>query len=195
LIDWLYGAVKALHVITAVFMAAPLYNLIVVNERARFGKALIYVDRYFERIIRGNSTRCYVFQLTALVSGLLLVALSALSFSPLLENWRLLGKSLLLLVLLGLLTVVHIKIQPRIDILLSQVTEDSIPAEIAKQVGSLRLRRKRLAASCLFVLLTILILAVQLFAAFSTALTVVLVVLAALLSWRVYKVGVPHGWV
>jgi p-aminobenzoyl-glutamate transporter AbgT len=123
------------------------------------------------------------------------VALSALSLSPLLENWRLLGKSLLLLVLLGLLTVVHINIQPRIDKLLSQVTEDSIPPEIVKQVTALRLRRKRLAATCLFVLLTILILAVQAFAAFSTALTVVLVVLAALLSWRVYKVGVPYGWV
>jgi len=175
-------------------MAAPLYNLNVVNERARFGKAPIYVDRYFERILRGNSTRCYVFQLTALVSGLLL-ALNALSFSPLLENWRLLGKSLLLLVLLGLLTVVHINIQPGIDKLLSQVTEDSIPPEIAKQVTALRLRRKRLAMSCLFVLLTILVLAVQTFAPFSTALTVVLVVLAALLSWRVYKVGVPYGWV
>lgn len=62
MIDWLYGAIKALHVITAVFMAAPLYNLIVVNERARFGKAPVHAGKYFERIIRGNSTRCYVFQ-------------------------------------------------------------------------------------------------------------------------------------
>ena len=62
---------KALHVIAVVFMAAPLYNLIVVNERVRFGKAPLEVDQYFENIIRGNSTRCYVFQLTALVSGVL----------------------------------------------------------------------------------------------------------------------------
>lgn len=191
----MYGAVRALHVIAAVFMAAPLYNLIVVNERARFGKAPIQVDRYFERIIRGNATRCYIFQLTALTNGLPLVVLSALSFSALLDNWRLLGKSLLLLVLLALLTIVHLNIQPQIDKLLSQVTGDSTPPEIVKQLTPLRLRRKRLAATCLFLLLTILVLAIQVFAAFSAALTVVLVVLAALLSWRVYKVGVPYGWV
>jgi hypothetical protein len=35
-------------------MAAPLYNLIVVNERVRFGKAHLEVDRYFENITGGT---------------------------------------------------------------------------------------------------------------------------------------------
>jgi len=113
----------------------------------------------------------------------------------LVENWRLLGKSLLLLVLLGLLSVVHFRIQPRIDKLLSQVTSDTIPPEIIKRLAPLRLRRKRLAATCLFVLLTMLILAIQVFATFSPVLTGVLIVLGAVLSWRVYKVGVPYGWI
>jgi hypothetical protein len=42
----LYDTLKFLHVITVVFMAAPLYNLVVVNERVRFGKAHLDVDRY-----------------------------------------------------------------------------------------------------------------------------------------------------
>ena len=71
----MYDVMKFLHVLTVVFMAAPLYNLIVVNERAKFGKAHIQVDRYFESLIRGNATRCYVFQVTALVTGVLLVGL------------------------------------------------------------------------------------------------------------------------
>jgi len=157
--------------------------------------AVMVVDRYFENIIRGNSTRCYVFQLTVLTSGLLLVALGPQSFSALLTNWRLLAKVLLLFVLLGLLTLVHFNVQPNIDRLLSQVSGDSIPAEIAKQLSPLRVRRKRLAATCLFLLLTVLILGVQVFAAFPIVLTVVLVAFAALLSWRAYKVGVPYGWV
>ncbi|MBI2016715.1 MAG: hypothetical protein HYS77_14440, partial [Candidatus Rokubacteria bacterium] len=64
---------KFLHVLAVVFMAAPLYNLIVVNERVRFGKAPLPVDRYFESIIRGNSTRCFVFQLTAFLTGIILI--------------------------------------------------------------------------------------------------------------------------
>lgn len=39
----LYNLLKALHVISVVFMAAPLYNLIVVNKRVRFGKAALGV--------------------------------------------------------------------------------------------------------------------------------------------------------
>ena len=72
-----YDLLKFAHVIAVVFMAAPLYNLIVVNERVRFGKAHLQVDQYFENIIRGNSTRCYIFQVTALVTGVLLATLSS----------------------------------------------------------------------------------------------------------------------
>ena len=53
-----YDAVKFAHILTVVFMAAPLYNLIVVNERLRFGKAPYPVDRYFENLIKTNAVRC-----------------------------------------------------------------------------------------------------------------------------------------
>ncbi len=60
----IYEAVKFLHILAVVFMSAPLYNLIVVNERLRFGKAPYAVDRYFENLIKSNSVRCYAFQAT-----------------------------------------------------------------------------------------------------------------------------------
>ena len=92
-----YEAVKFLHILAVVFMSAPLYNLIVVNERVAFGKAPFAVDLYFEDIIKGNSLRCYVYQLTALGTGILLIPLVGLPWASLCEKGILLAKLLLLL--------------------------------------------------------------------------------------------------
>ncbi len=190
-----YQLLKFLHVLTVVFMAAPLYNLIVVNERVRFGKAHLQVDQYFENLIRGNSIRCYIFQLTALVTGLLLVGLGGSGLS-LFTNWVLLAKLLLLLALMGLLSVVTFSIQPRIDRLLAQAQGDeTIPQPVAAQIAPLRLRRKRLASVCLFLVITTVLLGLQVFTPFGAALTILLVFLAALFAWRVYKTPIFYGWV
>lgn len=191
----LYQLLKFLHILTVVFMAAPLYNLIVVNERVRFGKAHLQVDQYFENLIRGNSIRCYIFQLTALVTGLLLVGLGGSGLS-LFTNWVLLAKLLLLLALMGLLSVVTFSIQPRIDRLLAQAQGDeTIPQPVAAQIAPLRLRRKRLASVCLFLVITTVLLGLQVFTPFGAALTILLIVLAALFAWRVYKTPIFYGWV
>src|SRR3972149_10882303 len=94
----LYDMLKFLHIITVVFMAAPLYNLVVVNERLRFGKAHVQVDQYFEAIIRGDSARCYVFPVTALVTGVWLVV-QAGPLSVLISDRMLLAQRPLLLAL------------------------------------------------------------------------------------------------
>lgn len=191
----LYKVVKFLHILTVVFMSAPLYNLIVVNERVRFGKAPSLVDRYFENIIRGNSTRCYVFQLTAILTGIILIVIGGDPLRVLLTNWVLLGKLLLLLILMGLLSWVHFGIQPRIDGLLAQVQGETIPQEIAAQIAPLRGRRKRLAATCLFLVVVTILLGMQVFSRFTPAVTVGLILLAALFAWRVYRTPIPYGWV
>ena len=190
----LYDVLKFLHIITVVFMAAPLYNLVVVNERVRFGKAHLQVDQYFESIIRGNSIRCYAFQSTALVTGVLLAALGD-SFSAVFTNWVLLLKLLLLLALMGLLSVVHFSIQPRIDGLLAQATGGTIAPQLAAGIAPLRLERKRLAAVCLFLVMTTVILGLQVFARFTPQTTVALIGLAAIFVWRVYRSRVAYGWV
>ncbi len=188
-----YNVLKFLHAITVVFMAAPLYNLIVVNERVRFGKAHVQVDQYFESIIRGNSARCYIFQATALVTGVALVMLTG-AFSSLFTNWILLFKLLLLVSVMVLLSFVHFSIQPRIDALLAQADGDAMPAAVAAGIGPLRLKRKRLASVCLFLVTTMVLLGVQVLSPFGVPTTVLFVGLAALFAWRVYSTRVPYGW-
>lgn len=186
--------IKALHVVAVVFMAAPLYNLIVVNERVRFGKAPLAVDQYLENIIRGNSTRCYIFQLTALVSGILLATLNG-SVSSLVTNQVLLIKLLLLLVLTALLSIVHFSLQPQIDSLLARATGDAIPQPLAAEIARLRLRRKRLASACLFFVMTTVVFGLQVYSRFAARNTILLLALAAAFTWRVYHTRVPYGWV
>jgi hypothetical protein len=190
----LYDVLKFVHVLSVVFMAIPLFNLIVVNERVTFGKAHLQVDQYFETIIRGGALRCYAFQLTALVAGLALVGLNQ-PWSAVYTNWVLGAKLVLLLALTALLSVVHLRIQPRIDRLLAQATGDSIPAAVASQIAPLRMRRKQLAATCLFLVVSVVLRGLQVSARFAPELTIALVLLAGLFAWRVYKTRIPYGWV
>lgn len=188
-----YEALKFVHVLAVVFMAAPLYNLIVVNERARFGKAHLHVDQYFETIIRGNAIRCYGFQLTAVASGVALVLMTG-SASTLVANPVLLAKELLFLALIGLLSFVHFSIQPRIDRLLESAGGDTIAPEIAARIAPLRLRRKRLAAVCLLLVMLTVLLGLQVYAPFPPITTGVLVAAVALFAWKVYRTPVSYGW-
>lgn len=188
-----YDLLIFVHILTVVFMAIPLFNLIVVNERVMFGKAPLPVDLYFENIIRGGAKRCYVFQITALGTGLLLVGMTR-EWSELATNWVLLTKLILLAVLMALLSIVHLSLQPRIDGLLSQAQGDTIPEPIAAQIGPLRLRRKRLAAVCLFLVVTTIMLGMQTSSRFHPGLTLALLGFAALFAWRVYKSRIPYGW-
>ena len=190
-----YKAVKFLHILTVVFMAAPLYNLIVVNERLRFGKAPYAVDRYFENLIKTNAIRCFVFQATAFVTGLLLIPLGGLPFSALVTNEILLAKFLLLVVLSVLLSYVHMGVQPRIEALLSQVQGSEIPPEILQKIVPWRVRRKKLAGFCLFFVITLVLLGLQVFVRFDPLTSALLLALAALFSWRVYKSPVSYGWI
>ena len=190
-----YDAVKFLHILTVVFMAAPLYNLIVVNERLRFGKAPYAVDRYFENLIKTNALRCFVFQATAFVTGMLLILLPGEPISLLFTNEILLAKFVLLLILTVLLSYVHFGIQPHIDALLGQVQGEEIPSTVAGQLLPWRSRRKKLAGFCLFFVITLVLLGLQVFVRFDLLLTGLLILLAALFSWRVYKTTIPYGWV
>ena len=190
-----YQAVKFLHIVTVVFMAAPLYNLIVVNERLRFGRAPFAVDRYFENLLKSNAVRCFVFQLTALSTGLALIPLSDQRVGALFSNRILLLKFLLLLLLIILLSCVHLGIQPRIETLLAQVQGGDIPPEILQQITPWRQRRKKLAAFCLFFVITLVLLGLQVFSQFAPLLNGLLILLAALFSWRVYKTPISYGWI
>ena len=190
-----HDVLKFLHILSVVFMSAPLYNLIVVNERVRFGKAPFAVDRYFENIIRGASTRCYVYQLTALVTGVLLVTIGGFPLTYLLENRVLLAKVVLLFALMALLSVVHFRLQPAIDRILGGVEGDMLPPEASARVLPLRTGRKRLAALCLFIVIAIVLLGLQVHGSYGVPLNALLFALAALFSFRVYRTPIRFGWI
>lgn len=195
--DSLYDALKFFHVVSFVFMSVPLFNLIVVNERVMMGSEFVYAtDRYMENIIRHGALRCFVFQASALVSGILLLVVGPLGPTALWQNWVLLAKLLLLLLLMGSLSYVHFSLQPKIEARMAEVSGDApAPTNFSAQLKPYRLRRKKLATFCLFIVITVIILGLQVNGAFSPILNVVLIALAALFAWRANRTLVHLGWI
>ncbi len=194
--DPFYQIMKVLHVIGFVFMSIPLFNLIVVNERAQFGAPFNFdADRYMESIIRRGAMRCYVFQATVLISGLLLIILGPLGLAALWTNGILLAKTILLLTLMGLLSYVHLSLQPAIDAFLAPVSSAAdVPENFAAQLKPYRVRRKQVATVCLFLVLSTIILGLQVYSTFPLYLTATLIALAGIFAWRVNRSLIRFGW-
>ncbi len=192
-----YHIVRFLHILGFVFMSVPLFNLIVVNERAQFGAVFNYhTDRYMENIIRRGASRCFVFQTTVLITGVLLLFLGPLGISTLWTSWIVLTKTLLLLTLTALLSYVHFGLQPRIEALLAGIgSETAIPGDFAAQLKPYRVRRKRVATLCLFLVITAIILGLQVYGTFSHYLTLLLIALAGVFALRVNKTLLRFGWI
>ena len=192
----LYQILKLWHIISFVFMSIPLFNLIVVNERALMGSSFNFgTDFYMENIIRHGAVRCYVFQLSVLVSGVLLLVFGPLGIQALWTNYILLVKTIILLTLMGLLTYVHFLLQPKIDSFFEGITPESkVPEGFLASVKPFRVFRKRLATICLFFVLTTIILGMQTYTPYSLRLNLVLIGLAGLFSWRVNRTLVRFGW-
>ena len=192
----LYQILKLWHVISFVFMSIPFFNLIVVNERALMGPSFSFgTDLYMENIIRHGAVRCYVFQLSVFVSGVLLLVYGPLGIQALWTDYILLAKTILLLTLMGLLSYVHFSVQPKIDDFFAEITpESTVPEGFLALVKPLRVLRKRLATVCLFMVLTTIILGMQTYSPYSLILNMVLIGLAGLFSWRVNRTLIRFGW-
>lgn len=186
---------RVFHIISAVLMAWPFYALVAVNQRALLGPPLgDRTDTYIENIIKNRTVPCFVFQATVFISGLALVFLQGFSLDILITN-KLLGiKFVLLLFIACLLTYVHIVLQPRIDAHFAELPNCTVTKETAQRILSLRLRRKQVASVCLFCVLTMAMLGVQVWAAFPVWLTGVFALAIAAFTWRAYKSITPYGW-
>ncbi len=194
--DILISILKVTHIVTAILMAWPAYALVAVNQRGRLGPPLgDRADVYLENVVKSRVVPCYIFQLTALVTGVWLVLAAGLGLGALITNWVLAAKFILLVVIVGLLSVVNFRLQPQIDTLFAKAQGGKIADADAAQIRALRTRRKQLASVCMFCVLTISMLGVQAFAAFPFWLTGVLVVLIAAFTWRAYNSLTPYGWV
>lgn len=192
-----YDALKVLHVVTVVFMSVPLFNLIVVNERAAMDASFNYAtDRFFENIIGHGARRCFVFQVTVAITGLLLLIYGPFGISALWTNWVVLTKVLLLIVLTAILSYVHTRLQPKIESLMAPAKPDAPPPEgLTAQLKPYRALRKKLAALCLFFVLTLVVLGLQVYTSFHPALTAGLIALAALFAWRAFRSPLHFGWI
>lgn len=194
--DYTYPVLKFVHIIGFVFMSIPLFNLIVVNERALMGAKFNYgADRYMENIISHGAIRCYVFQLTVFASGIGLLIFGHWHIEALWINYFLLAKTIILVVLTGLLSVVHFYVQPKIEECLKNITpETQVPDNFLSTIKPFRVLRKRLATGCLFLVLTTIILGMQVYQPYPLFLNCTLIGIAALFSLRVNKTLVRFGW-
>lgn len=192
----LFPILKFLHVMAFVFMSVPLFNLVVVNERAQLGAAYNYdADRYMESIIRRGAGRCYAFQWTVLTTGVLMLVAGPLGIGALWTNWILLAKTVLLFTLMGLLSFVHLRLQPAIDAIVAQIRPDApVPEALVARLKPPRVLRKRLATLCLFLVIATIVLGMQVFGRFNPWLTAGLLALGALFAWRANRTLMAFGW-
>ena len=193
--DAAISTLKVVHVLTAVLMAWPFYALVVVNQRARLGPPLgDRVDTFLENTIKNRAVPCFVFQATALLSGLLLVVMRGFSLS-FISNPILAGKLALLVLVAGSLSYVMSTIQPQLDSLFVRLASSAASPDVAAKIAALRLRRKRMASACLFSVLSAAMLGVQVWTPFPGYLTFILLLAIAAFVWRAYATVIPYGWV
>ena len=181
-----------LHLVAMLFMAAPLYALITVNERARFAVPPNYnTDRYLENVIKRQPIRCYTYLAVILVTGILLTWARGWIWT----DWALIAKLVAFTALTWLLSYVHFNIQPHIERIMDKLKPgEEVSAEDRPTLLAWRSRRKRLAGICLFLVLTALIMGVRVTWGYAPWLAAVFMVAAALFSWRVYRNPVRFGW-
>ncbi len=194
--DIVIALLKVVHIASAVLLAWPYYALSAVNQRAVLGPPLgDRTDTFMENVIKSRTVPCFVFQATVLASGLALILVQDLGLGALIANPLLGIKFLLLLLIAGLLIYVHTVLQPRIDAGFAEAGGNPVPAELAKTIGALRLRRKRIASICMFGVLTNVVLGVQVWAALPVVVTLALVAAVAVFAWRAFTSLTPFGWV
>jgi len=188
--------ILVIHLISTLFMAAPLYMLIIINERARFGLPPGYsTDRYMENIIKGQPIRCYAYLAVILITGFLLVWITGLRWTSLFSDWTLAIKAGAFILLVSFLSYIHFGLQPKIETILSTIKPDGLLSEeMRPKLIALRMRRKKFSGLCLFLVLTSLLAGARLTLGLSPLAFLLLVCFSALFAWRAYKVPLPKGW-
>jgi len=184
--------VLLLHLVAMLFMAAPLYALITVNERARFPVPPNYnTDRYLENIIKRQPIRCYAYLAVIGITGILLTWAKGWIWT----DWALIAKLVAFALLVGLLSYVHFGTQPYIERIMDKLKPgEEVSAEDRPTLLRWRMRRKRLAGICLFLVLTSLIMGVRVTWGYAPWLAAIFMVAAALFAWRVYRNPLRFGW-
>ena len=120
--------------------------------------------------------------------------LRGLPLGALYTNVALAIKVVLLVYVFGLLSYVHLILQPKIDDLFAQAGEGTMLPELAAKIGAFRKRRTRFATSCLFCVLIISLMALQVWVMYPLWLNVVLLGAIIVFTWRTFNSYMAYGW-
>lgn len=192
-----YDLLRFFHVISFVFMCVLLFNLIVANERVLLGLSFNYeADRHLETIIKNGFNWCYIFQSAIMITGILLLVFGNLGIEGLWGDWIVLTKTIILVVLMGAITFVEFKLQPKIESFLNALTSGSkIPDDLYLILKPYRVLRKWMTTIYLFLIISAIVLGIQVYAIFNPILTVILIVIAGLFSLKADKIFIRFGWI
>ncbi len=195
--DIFYDLMRFFHVISFVFMCILLFNLIVANERVLLGITFNYnADRHIESIIKSGVSWCYINQLIILFTGLLLLIMGNLGIEALWTDWIVLSKTIILFVLMGTISYVHFKLQPKIESFLTFLTSGSeVSNDLILELKPYRILRKWMTSFYLFLVIAAIVLGVQVYAPFDPLLTIVLITSAGLFSIKADKILIRFGWI
>jgi hypothetical protein len=195
--DIFYDLIRFFHVISFVFMCVLLFNLIVANERVMLGITFNFdADRHIENIIKSGVNWCYINQLTVLITGILLLVLGDFGIKALWQDWIVLSKTIILIILMGTISYVHFKLQPKIESFLTALsTGTEISDNFILELKPYRVMRKWMTSFYLFLVIAAIVLGIQVYATFNPALTIILIVLAGLFSIKADKILIRFGWI
>lgn len=195
--DIIYDLLRFFHVISFIFMCVLLFNLIVANERVLLGISFNYeADNHLENIIKNGFNWCYIFQAATLITGLLLLLLGNIGIKGLWTDWIVISKTLILIVLMGTVSYVHFKLQPKIESFLAVIkTDREMPDTIFLKLKPYRLLRKWITAFYLFLVISAIVLGIQVYATFNPLLSIILIGIAGLFSLRADKILIRFGWI
>ncbi len=186
---------RVVHLFTAILMAWPFYALVAVNQRIRLGAPLgDRADLYMENIIKNRTIPCLIFQFTAGITGIALMLLRGYGLGSLITNPAVALKAGILVFVIGLLLYVDKVLQPKIDALFAEAGDGPIPPELAARINPLRKLRARFALTCLFCVLVIALLAVQVWVLFPLWLNGVLLGAIVVFVWRTFTSYMAYGW-
>ena len=186
---------RVVHLFTAILMAWPFYALVAVNQRIRLGAPLgDRTDLYMENIIKNRTIPCLIFQFTAGITGVALMLLRGYGLGSLITNPAVAIKAALLVFVICLLMYVDKVLQPKIDALFAEAGEGTVPPELAQRINPLRKLRARFALTCLFCVLIIALMAVQVWVLFPLWLNGVLFGAIIVFTWRTFTSYMAYGW-
>ena len=192
-----YDLIRFFHVISFVFMCVLLFNLIVANERVMLGISFNYdADRHIEKIIHSGVYWCYINQLTILITGILLLVFGDIGIKALWTDWIILSKTIIIFILMGTISLVQFKLQPKIESFLTALSTGSeLSDNFILQLKPYRVMRKWMTSFYLFLVIAAIVLGIQVYATFNPLLTLILIGLAGLFSIKADKILIRFGWI